>query len=125
MILDTGALSALVAGDRALEPILGGSTRHHLPAIVLGEYRFGLIRSKFRTSLGTLLEEIEAHSEVLVVDSATARAYAALRDRLQSRGRPIPENDIWIAALAVQHHLPVVSCDRHFDSVEGLKRVEW
>jgi predicted nucleic acid-binding protein len=48
-----------------------------------------------------------------------------LREELRLTGCPIPENDVWIAALARQHDLPVVTCDDHFDHVSGLRRLSW
>ena len=57
------------------------------------------------------------------VDEGTAEAYADVRDELKRSGRPIPGNDLWIAALARQHALPLLSRDRHFDFVPGIKRV--
>jgi predicted nucleic acid-binding protein len=53
------------------------------------------------------------------------RHYAEVRDELKRSGRPIPGNDLWIAALARQHALPLLSRARHFDFVPGLKRVAW
>ena len=55
----------------------------------------------------------------------TAERYAEIRDGLKRKGRPILANDLWIAALARQHALPLLSRDQHFDSVPGLKRVGW
>lgn len=62
---------------------------------------------------------------ILPVDETTAETYSQVRDELRQKGRPIPENDIWISALARQHGLPVVSQDGHFDEVPELRRVEW
>ncbi len=100
MILDTNAVSALFAGDEDVASVLDGAVRHHVPAIVLGEYRYGLKRSRKRRSLQSLLDLLERESIVLVVDAATATHYADVRDALRKQGRPIPENDVWIAALA-------------------------
>jgi tRNA(fMet)-specific endonuclease VapC len=55
----------------------------------------------------------------------TAETYSRVRDELRRKGRPIPENDIWIAALARQHDQAVVSRDGHFDDVPDLRRVAW
>ena len=55
----------------------------------------------------------------------TAIAYAGLRVALRRLGRPIPANDAWIAALALQHRLPVLSRDEHFDVVVGIERKSW
>ena len=125
MILDTNAVSALFVGDPRLAEILSGSARHHLPAIVIGEYRYGLARSRERDSLAGLLDELVESSEVLPVDLATTRHYAAVRNSLREQGTPIPENDVWIAALALQHELAVASRDEHFDRVAGLVRRSW
>jgi predicted nucleic acid-binding protein len=62
---------------------------------------------------------------VLNVDEETAGHYAEVREELKSKGHPIPANDLWIAALARQHRLPVLSRDEHFDFVPGLKRIDW
>ena len=123
MILDTNAVSALFAGDSALGEVLAAEPRHHLPVIVLGEYRYGLLRSRHRDHLQQLLATLARESVVLTVDAATAESYADVREELRRKGWPIPENDLWIAALARQHTLPVVSRDDHFDTVSGLRRV--
>lgn len=125
MILDTNAVSALLAGEPGLVEVLGPAPRHHLPVVVLGEYRFGLLRSRRRKSLEVLLDTLIEESLVLLVDEATTQAYARVRHELRGKGRPIPENDVWIAALARQHDQPVVSRDGHFDDVPGLRRLSW
>jgi predicted nucleic acid-binding protein len=125
VILDTNAVSALLAGNAGLSAVLGPAPRHHLPVIVLGEYRYGLLRSSHREKLEALLETLIRESIVLFVDEATTKAYAQVRDELRQAGRPIPENDIWIAALARQHSQPVVSQDGHFDDVPNLRRLSW
>lgn len=125
MILDTNAVSALLAGEEGVAAALGEAARHHLPVIVLGEYRYGLARSSRRTVLESLLDLLAAKSIVLPVDEAASRAYAEVREELRAAGTPIPENDVWIAALSRRHDLPVVSRDAHFDAVPGLERVAW
>ena len=125
MILDTNAVSALFAGDPGLDHVLAGSERHHLPAIVIGEVRYGLLRSARRTHLPVLLESLVRESHILCVDEQTAEPYAEVRERLRQEGRPIPENDVWISALALQHGEPVVSRDHHFDHVPGIERIGW
>lgn len=119
MILDTNAVSALLVGDSALGAVLEAKPRHHLPVIVIGEYRYGLLGSRHRDHLQRLLEILIRESIVLFVDETTAAAYSQVRNELRQKGRPIPENDIWIAALARQHRQPVVSRDGHFDEDKG------
>jgi tRNA(fMet)-specific endonuclease VapC len=62
---------------------------------------------------------------VLLVDEVSTQHYADIREELRAAATPIPENDLWIAALARQHALRVVSRDAHFDRVTGLQRVSW
>lgn len=125
MILDTNAVSGVLAGDLALAAVLDPEPRHHLPVVVIGEYRYGLLRSKHRRELDPLLDQLVDESIVLNLDQVTANTYAALRHQLRAQGTPIPENDVWIGALALQHRLRVVTRDQHFDHVKGLHRVPW
>ena len=125
MILDTNGLSALADGDLTLEPILRQAAGIALPAIVLGEYRYGIRQSRNRMRYERWLAEAVTGYQVLNVDEETAGHYAEVREELKRKGCPIPANDLWIAALARQHRLPLLSRDRHFDFVPGLKRVGW
>ncbi len=125
MILDTNAVSALFMGEPSLGKLLAEDERHHLPAVVIGEYRFGLLRSRHRRHLEALLWTLIRESMVLVVGETTAEVYAEVREELRLSGHPIPENDVWIASLARQYDLPVVSRDRHFDHVASLTRLHW
>jgi predicted nucleic acid-binding protein len=96
-----------------------------LPLIVSGEYRFGLMGSKKAAELEALLIILEQESKLLTIDIETTKSYAHIRHELKSAVTPIPENDVWIAALARQHNLPVVSRDRHFDAVKAILRIAW
>ena len=125
MILDTNALSALADGEEGLLAVLRKDLRHHLPVIVLGEYRYGLKRSRERASREQWLDELESYSDLLDITSDSARFYAQIREDLRTLGKPIPENDVWIAALCREHGLAIVSRDSHFDYVPDIKRVPW
>lgn len=125
MILDTNAVSALLAGDPSIAQTLAGEEQHHLPVIVIGEYRYGLVRSRERGRLGSLFDLFIDKSIVLPIDLDTTVHYASLREDLRRIGRPIPENDVWVAALATQYGLPIISRDTHFDSVRGVERMSW
>lgn len=125
MILDTNALSAFVDGDAGVGGILRRQARAAIPVIVLGEFRYGITGSRHRSTYEAWLDSRLSAFEVLDVTDETAIAYAALRIGLKRTGRPIPANDAWIAALALQHGLPVLSRDRHFDAVPGLERAGW
>jgi predicted nucleic acid-binding protein len=125
VILDTNALSAMADGDLTLEPILRQASGIAVPAIVLGEYRYGIRQSRKRVRYERWLVEATPSCQVLAVDEGTAEYYADIREELKRSGRPVPANDLWIAALVRQHRLPILSRDRHFDFVLGLKRIGW
>ena len=125
MILDTNALSAFVDGDIAVGDILRQQVRAAIPVIVLGEYRYGISASRHRAAYDAWLNSQLSHFDILAVTEQTSVAYAALRVALKRSGRPIPANDAWIAALALQHRLPVLSRDEHFDAVPHLARTSW
>ena len=125
MILDTNALSAFVDGDVGVGEVLRRQARAAIPVIVLGEFRYGIAQSRHRTSYEAWLESQLPHFDVLAVTEETAIAYAALRVALKRSGRLIPANDAWIAALALQHRLPVLSRDQRFDVVPDLERKSW
>jgi predicted nucleic acid-binding protein len=112
-------------GAPELVPILREAFEMAVPVIVLGEFRFGIRQARGRTRYERWLSELISNCRVLDVDAGTAERYAEIRDELKSQGRPIPANDLWIASLARQHSLPLVSRDQHFDSVRELKRISW
>ena len=125
MILDTNGLSAIADSVAALEPLLRNAKEIAIPVIVMGEFRYGIRESRNRARYERWLENMVADCRVLVVDKGTAEAYAEVRGQLKAKGRPIPGNDLWIAALAIQHALPLLSRDHHFDFVSGLDRIGW
>ena len=125
MILDTNALSAFVDGDTGVGAILLRQPRAAIPVIVLGEFRYGIAESRHRAAYEAWLAAQLPHFDILAVTGETAVAYATVRVSLKRSGRPIPANDAWIAALALQHRLPVLSRDGHFDAVPHLERKEW
>jgi predicted nucleic acid-binding protein len=125
VILDTNALSAFVDGEAAVGEILRRQPRAALPVIVIGEFRYGIAQSRRRAAYEAWLSAHLPQFEILAVTEETALAYAALRVGLRRSGRPVPANDAWIGALGLQHRLPVLSRDEHFDAVAGLIRVSW
>jgi tRNA(fMet)-specific endonuclease VapC len=125
VILDTNALSAVADNDVSAVRIFGQVEAIELPVIVLGEYRFGIAHSRFRDEYEKWLDDLVAVTRVLPADQDTARHYARIRSELKKASRPIPSNDIWIAALCRQYRFPLMSRDTHFDAVRSLKRIEW
>ncbi len=125
MILDTNALSAWAERDAALLDALPQRHLLILPVIALGEYWYGVLRSQYRATLESWLKRTVATVRVAPITITTSESYAHVRNMLHAKGRPIPANDMWIAALALQHRVPVLSRDEHFDAVDDLRRVAW
>ena len=125
MILDTNAISALAEQDKAVIGLVQAAPRVTVTIISLGEYAFGIGQSRHRAELEAWLDALLLKVDVLLLEQKTLPFYAELRARLKVAGTPIPANDCWIAALAQQHRLPIVSQDRHFDSVNGIHRIGW
>lgn len=125
MILDTNALSALLDKEAALLEAIRDSRELALPVIVLGEFRFGISVSRRRDEYLAWLRRDLSLFRVLPVGEETSVYYATIRSELKAGGSPIPANDAWIAALARQHRMPIVSRDTHFDRVKNVERVGW
>lgn len=125
LILDTNALSAAAEREPAALEVVARARRIAVPVIVLGEFRLGIAQSRHRASYEDWLRQWIAAVEVLPVDEETSRHYAQIGVELKRKGRPIPTNDVWIAALSRRHALPILSRDRHFDLIEGLERINW
>ena len=100
-------------------------SRAAVPVIVLGEFRYGISTSRHRVACEAWIDSNLRRFEVLDITAETTVAYAAVRSDLKRVGRPIRANDAWIAALALQHRLPVLSRDAHFESVPGITRMHW
>ena len=125
MILDTNAISALADGEPRVGELLERATVVALPVVALGEYRYGIQQSRHRARYEAWLEELVQSVTVLEIGNGTARRYASLRMKLKQMGHPIPANDLWIAALAEQFAMSVLSQDKHFDVVPGVRRIGW
>jgi tRNA(fMet)-specific endonuclease VapC len=125
LILDTNALSAVADGEVSAMKLAAGAEHLAVPVIVLGEYRLGIAQSRHRESYESWLREWVAAVVVLSIDEETTHSYSRIGLELKKKGKPVPANDLWIAALCRQHSLPLLSRDRHFDLVSGLQRLDW
>jgi tRNA(fMet)-specific endonuclease VapC len=125
LILDTNALSAAAEEHAGIMGVLAGAEQLELPVVVIGEYRYGIAQSRHRARYRHWLDGLIQDCIVLDVTEQTTHHYAALNVELRVAGKPIPTNDLWIAALCRQHGLPLLSRDRHFDVVSGMQRVNW
>ena len=124
-LLDTNIVIALLAREQAVVEHVKAAEAVYLPATVLGELYFGARKSTRVEENLARLRALAPASAVLNCDAETAARYGELKAVLRAKGTPIPENDLWIAAVAKQHDLAVASRDEHFDVVPGVVRVTW
>ncbi len=124
-LLDTNIVIAIFAKDSGVTHHLAQATEVFIPSIALGELFYGARKSNQAHANIARIEEFAADTVILACDAATGREYGRIKNDLRIRGRPIPENDIWIAAIAMQHGLTVVSRDAHFDEISGLAVATW
>lgn len=124
VLLDTNAYSALMRGHPVVAETVKKSTGVLLSSVVVGELLFGFRGgTQFERNLRALHEFLEdPNVELLPVTWSTAEAFAQISSALKRRGRPIPTNDIWIAAHTLESGAELMTCDRHFDEVEGLPK---
>ncbi|MBI4468207.1 MAG: type II toxin-antitoxin system VapC family toxin [Acidobacteria bacterium] len=119
LLLDTSGYSAFLRGHEGLKRSLQNAEQIFLNAVVLGELRAGFIRSQRRRQNEDELTQFLSSPRVGVVgmDENTADCYAAILDSLRIAGTPIPTNDVWIAASAMEFGLRVLTTDTHFVKV--------
>jgi tRNA(fMet)-specific endonuclease VapC len=91
------------------------------PVPVVGELRFGALNGRDPQRRLAEIEELVSQGTILASEGATARVYSEIRVKLRASGTPLPENDLWIAATCLQHGLPLLTLNRHFERIDGLK----
>ncbi|MFB3920839.1 MAG: type II toxin-antitoxin system VapC family toxin [Terriglobia bacterium] len=123
--LDTNIVIALWEDELSLRRRFDEASATFVPSIVLGELYYGAVKS-FRLEANLArVDEFAATNTVLSCDAGTAQHYGRIRADLSKKGRPIPDNDVWIAALAQQYGLTLVTRDEHFKAVGGLSVERW
>ena len=122
-LLDTNIIIALFAGDAAVQQRLREAGQVFISSIALGELYYGAQKSMRVRDNVRRIDEFALSAPILGCDHDTE--YGRIKNRLRARGRPIPENDIWIAAQARQHRLVLVARDDHFLEVDELVLESW
>jgi predicted nucleic acid-binding protein len=122
ILLDTSAYAAFHAGHPGVGEAVRRAARVFVNAVVLGELRAGFRRGTHRARNEAYLRTFLSAPRVgiLAVDDETAERYAAILDALRKAGTPIPTNDLWIAASAMQCGLVVVTTDAHFRGIPQI-----
>jgi len=124
-LLDTNVAIRLLGDDADVKARSDGADDAIVCTIVLGELLYGAYKSRAVKKNLARVQELAGGGSVLVCDEQTADEYGLIKNALRAKGRPIPDNDIWIAALAKQHNLVLATRDAHFAQVDGLTLERW
>jgi tRNA(fMet)-specific endonuclease VapC len=122
--LDTNRLTDLFQGDTALAERLGTCEEVWIPLVVLAEIKAGFLGGTQQHQNEILLRKLLAKEtvDVSLPSRETAEHYARLFVQLKRAGTPVPDNDLWIAALVLEHDLVLITRDRHFDRIPQVLR---
>jgi tRNA(fMet)-specific endonuclease VapC len=125
LALDTNRYTDLCRGDVSVVETVELADEVWLPFVVLGELRAGFAMGSQGQRNEAVLRRflLKAGVNVLYADDQTTHHYSALYRQLRQQGTPIPTNDMWIAALVLQHSLVLFARDTHFDALPQLMRV--
>jgi tRNA(fMet)-specific endonuclease VapC len=123
ILLDTNAYTAFMLGAAEVVDVVAHADRLYLNSIVLGEllggFAAGTREPKNRAELARFLDSPRV--EVLPITADTADSYALIYAGLRRKGHPIPTNDLWIAASALEHGAALLTRDAHFSHIDGLR----
>lgn len=121
--LDTDVAIKFLNGNAQIAEILLSHNEIYMPVIVAGELTFGALNSKHPEQNLARHKKLILRARLLTVGEATASTYAKTRLALKKKGKPIPENDLWIAALCIENKIPLFSNDAHFEGIEHLSLI--
>jgi tRNA(fMet)-specific endonuclease VapC len=124
-LLDTNIVIATINNEAVVLKILEKVSDFSIPSIVIGELYFGAEKSAKVAQNSAKIADLVLKNAILFVDFHTAKHYGTIKNHLKKQGTPIPDNDIWIAATAIQHDMILVSRDAHLQNVPDLKLEEW
>jgi tRNA(fMet)-specific endonuclease VapC len=123
-LLDTNAIIPILNGDANIASLLVGSVAF-VPIIAVAELYFGAEKSRQTEANIKRVDEFISQRTILTCDKETARWFGRIEYRSRAKGKAIPQNDIWIAAIAIQHQLTVLTRDAHFREIDGLLAANW
>ena len=122
ILLDSNAYSAFMRGNYEVRDLIQAAEEVLLSAIVVGEQLFGFRQgAHYERNLAELRSFLERpYVSFVPVGPVTADRYSRIAASLRAKGRPIPTNDVWIAAHAMETGADLVSADGHFQHVDGI-----
>jgi tRNA(fMet)-specific endonuclease VapC len=124
-LLDTNVVIELFKGNKAIADKINKLKQFYISSVVLGELYIGINRVANKSKHLKKLNDFLELCTVINIDSTTAKLYGEAVAALYIKGNPIPTNDIWIAATALQHNLTLVTADNHFKQIDDLTIKSW
>ena len=124
-LLDTNIVIAIFANEVAVLQHIAQAEEVYIPVVVIGELYYGAFNSGQAAKNLKKIDEFTLSINKLDTNLATAKQYGIIKKQLKEKGKPIPENDIWIAAIAMQYQLTLVSRDNHLSYIDGLSLIMW
>ena len=119
-LVDTTIVVDIFKKNRTVAQKLQNLDEVFIGSTVIGELYFGAYASARISGKTGEIEDFLKNCTIVLVTPATANLYGRIKANLKAKGKPIPENDTWIAALAIEHNLPLYTTDNHFSDIEGL-----
>ena len=123
--LDTNIVIRLFKNDTLVTKKLNNFSTFYLPLPVIAELLFTAKNSTRQEENLKIFNKFIDTCNILNITRETANYYSSIRLRLKQKGRPIPENDLWISSICIEKKLPLITGDLHFENVEGLKIIRW
>lgn len=124
-LLDTNIAIAMINSESSIMTRMAMAPEVAISSITVGELCYGALKS--RRSVDNLARLDEFFSEIAIIgcDATTGKRYAEIKDRLRRKGRPVPEGDLWIASIALQYGLILVTRDSDFNAIDDLILEVW
>ncbi len=124
-LIDTNIAIALFAGDEIVKEKVRNAEFIAVAPTIIGELWYGAQKSQQVIQNLRKIDILANDSKFFRYDLETAQFYGIIKERLERKGTLIPDNDIWIAAIALQHNLILVTRYTHFDEIESLQTERW
>lgn len=124
-LLDTNIIVDLLNGEVSIADKIDKAKEIHIPIIVIGELYYGALYPTHVQKNTNAIKILTSNYSVLQIDEATTIVYGNIKAELRKKGNPIPENDIWIAAIAQRYSLYLATRDKHFKQIESIQIKNW
>lgn len=124
-IFDTNIIIGFLKNERAIVEKIINEEVINIPVITVGEMLFGANKSDNSEKNLSLYKDFFKCCEIFEITERTSEYYADIKYFLKKSGKPIPENDLWIAAIAKEHDFTLITRDKHFKNIDLIKSEEW